>query len=167
MYSSQPGEEWYVVFTEAKIQHWIYKIVDRDMGHTYAIKDLNDYQWLVVQPRINCTEIKIKLKCQYPHIKMLTGPDAKIIKVTSMNTSPRGTLNFFNCVEQVKALIGIKDMWCLTPKQLYNDLIGDKHGGNSKQDRQRHLKDVAISWWSRAKTTFKRLRPGRSGSQKA
>jgi len=128
IYSSNEVDEWYVVFTKAKIDHWIYRWVDRAMGHVYAVKDLNDYQWLVVQPRINRTEIKIKLKCQYQTIKMLTGPNDKVVKVSTCNIDSRGTLNYFNCVEQVKALIGVKDMWCLTPTQLYNKLMGGKNG---------------------------------------
>lgn len=126
------GEEWYIVFTEAKHDHWVYNFVDKSMGHVYAIRSLNDYQWLVIQPRINITEVKIKLKYNYPHIRMITGEDAKIVKVTAINTRPRGSLNFFNCVEQVKALIGLRAPWCLTPKQLYDGLMGDKYGRSSK-----------------------------------
>ena len=55
---------WYVVFTEAKYDHWIFNFVDRSMGHVYAVQSLNDYQWLVVQPRANITQTKIMLKCQ-------------------------------------------------------------------------------------------------------
>lgn len=133
MYSREEGaQEWYVVFTEAKIDHWVYNIIDRAVGHVYAVKSLNDYQWLVVQPRLNMTDIYIRLKCQYPHIKMITGPDAKIVAVTAKCTvGSRGTLNWFNCVEQVKALIGVKSFWTITPKQLYNGLMGNRYGGSS------------------------------------
>ena len=96
--------EWYVVFSEAKYDHWIFNIIDRYMGHVYAVQSLNDYQWLVIQPRVNITETKILLKCQYPSIYDMTGEDDKVVKVKVNQTSHvRGTLNFFNCVEQVKA----------------------------------------------------------------
>ena len=128
MCSSTTGEQWYIVFTRAKYDHWIYRFINRDMGHVYAIKSLNDYQWLVVQPRVNITEVRVKVKASYPHIRMITGEAAKIVKVTAINTKPRGAINFFNCVEQVKALIGLRAPWCFTPQQLYNLLEGDHNG---------------------------------------
>lgn len=130
MYSeSLEPVEWYVVFTAAKIPHWVFKLMHKDYGHVYAVRDLNDYQWLVVQPRINIVDIKIMLKSQYPHIKMITGPDAKVLKVESVfNPRARGTFNWFNCVEQVKALIGVKSFWTWTPKQLHDGLMGNRYG---------------------------------------
>jgi len=123
--------EWYLVFTKAKFDHWIWRLVDKNMGHVYAIRDLNDYQWLVVQPRTNIVEIKIMLKCRYPELKMITGPDAKIIKVTARPQQRAiGCLNWFNCVEQIKALIGVRSFWTWTPKQLYNGIMrGEYNGG--------------------------------------
>jgi len=113
-----------VVFTESKIHHWIFKILHKDFGHVYAVKSLNDYQWLVIQPRINIVETSIKLKSHYPHIRMLTGPDAEVIKVkVNYSSKARGGLNWFNCVEQVKALLGIKSVFTLTPKQLHDRLM--------------------------------------------
>jgi hypothetical protein len=122
------GEEWYIVFTDAKIDHWVYKFVDKSIGHVYAVKALNDYQWLIVQPRVNYTEIDLKSRETYTHIRQITGPDAKIVKVDAKCTSvPRGTLNWYNCVEQVKALIGIRSFWTWTPKQLYKGLMGNRY----------------------------------------
>jgi len=121
--------EWYVVFTATKLQHWIYRLVDRDIGHVYAVQSLNDYQWLVVNTRLNITEMKIMLKCQYPSIYDLTSPDDKVIKVQVKPVMCyRGTLNWFNCVEQIKAILGIKSFWTWTPKQLYKGLIGGRYG---------------------------------------
>lgn len=126
---SEETLEWSVIFCEAKIDHWIFNIVDRSFGHVYAVKDLNDYQWLVVQPRINLVETKILNKSQYPHIRLIAGPSAKIINVKVIpNPEPRGTLCWFNCVEVVKSLIGVRSFWTWTPKQLYNGLIGGRYG---------------------------------------
>lgn len=99
------------------------------MGHVYAVKDLNDYQWLVVQPRVNIVQVKVLLKCQYPVINCIAAKEDKVIKVKAYpSLEPRGRLNWFTCVEQIKALIGINSVWTLTPKQLYNGLIGGKYG---------------------------------------
>ena len=134
MNSMRPPEidddiNYYVVFDAAKYDHWIYRFIDRSMGHVYAVKDLNDFQWLVIQPRVNMTDVKIMLKCQYPVIQMIAGPDAKVVKVkVKYPMKARGAVNFFTCVEQVKALLGIKSFFTLTPKQLYNGLIGGRYG---------------------------------------
>jgi hypothetical protein len=127
---------WHVVFTPARLQHWIFKVLHRDYGHVYAIKSLNDYQWLVVQPRLNMTDIRVKLKTTYPHVRMLTGPDARIITVDVVNghDGVRGGPCWYNCVEQVKALLGIRSFWTLTPKQLYDGLIGHKYGARKQQN---------------------------------
>lgn len=121
--------EWYVVFSEAKYSHWVFSIIDRRMGHVYAVQSLNNYQWLVVQPRVNITETKILLKCQYPTIYDITDEDDKVVRVKVKQCARvRGTFNFFNCVEQVKALLGIKSALTLTPTQLYNGLMGGRYG---------------------------------------
>lgn len=121
--------EWYVVFSEAKYNHWVFSIIDRRMGHVYAVQSLNNYQWLVVQPRVNITETKILLKCQYPTIYDITDEDDKVVRVKVKQCARvRGTFNFFNCVEQVKALLGIKSALTLTPTQLYNGLMGGRYG---------------------------------------
>ena len=117
--------EWYLVFTEAKFNHWIWRFVDKSMGHVYAVRELNEYQWLVVQPRMNFTDTRILLKCQYPVVRALTNKDDKIVKVLcDPELKPRGGLCWFTCVEQVKALIGLKAPLLLTPKQLYKFLMG-------------------------------------------
>lgn len=128
MLAAQEPNEWYVVFTSTDQQHWIYSFIDRSFGHCYAVQSLNEQQWLVIQPRINVTQAKIMLKCQYPHIRDLIAPEDKVIKVTVKATRYRGTLNWFNCVEQVKALIGVKSFWTWTPKQLYKGLLEGRYG---------------------------------------
>jgi hypothetical protein len=120
--------EWYVIFSETKLDHWIYKLVSREMGHVYAVRSLNDYQWLVVNPRVNIVETKILLKCQYPTIYDISGIGDKVVRVSVKPAMrPRGTFNWFNCVEQVKALIGVRSFWTWTPKQLYEGLIGGRY----------------------------------------
>lgn len=117
--------EWYVVFTRTDSKHYIYRWVDREIGHVYAVKSLNDYFWLVIDPRINVTHARTVLKSQYPFIYDLIGSEDKVIKVRS-NPAPRdrNLPCWFNCVEQVKALLGIRSFWTITPKQLFRYLGG-------------------------------------------
>jgi hypothetical protein len=126
---SEDDNEWYLIFGEAKYDHWIFKVIDKRMGHVYAVKDLNNWQWLVIQPRVNMTEAKILLKSEFPSIRYIADYNDNIVKVNARpKPEVRGFLNWFTCVEQVKALIGIKDPLALTPKQLYSNLIGGKYG---------------------------------------
>lgn len=131
MYSSAEDEvrEWYAVFTPVKIDHWFCKLLDQDFGHVYLIKELNDYQWLVMQYRTNLMDPKILIKSKYPCIRSITGPDAKIVHVqVQPRDRPIGCLNWSNCTELAKSLLGIKSFWTWTPKQLYYGLIGDRYG---------------------------------------
>ncbi|MDH5182446.1 MAG: hypothetical protein OEX12_01030 [Gammaproteobacteria bacterium] len=121
--------EWYLIFTNAKYSHWVWRFIDKKMGHVYAVKDLNPYQWLVVQPCVNMTYVNILLKSQFPVIRAIADADDDIIKVSSIvKPGVRGGLNWFNCVEQVKALIGMKSFWTLTPKQLHRKLLETRNG---------------------------------------
>ena len=127
--SEDISNEWYLIFTDAKYDHWVFNFIDRSMGHVYAVKDLNDYQWLIVQPRVNLTETKILLKSEYPNIRHIADYNDSIIRVKAIpKPEVRGSINWFTCVEQIKALIGIRDTWALTPKQLYTNLQGGKYG---------------------------------------
>lgn len=138
MYSVKDDrQEWHVIFTEAKIWHPLFKYLDQEFTHVYAVRSLNDYHWLIVQPTCGNTDISIKYKSEYPRIRLIAGPDAKIITVKAkIKNRFRGGLNWFTCVEQVKALIGIKDFWVFTPKQLYTALMGDKYVKASSASRQ-------------------------------
>lgn len=119
--SSLDPIKWYVVFCKSKVDMWLYNhVIDKEFGHVYAIRDLNEHQWLIVQPRVNIVDIEIKLKSQYPHVKMLTGPDVTILDA-SVYPQDRtiACLNFSTCTEVVKGLLGIRSFWTWTPKQLY------------------------------------------------
>jgi len=134
MYSSKEvPREWYLIFAKAKYSHWIFRLLHKEISHVYAVKDLNDYQWLVVQPRANLTDTEILLKCEHPHITCISGPEDKIIKVSVLSQPEnRGLPCWFNCTEQVKALIGVKSFWTFTPYQLYKGLIRGRYGERNK-----------------------------------
>lgn len=130
--------EWYLIFSRAKFDHWIWKFIDRDMGHVYAVQDLNDYQWLVVQPRLNIVHMRILLKSMYPVVRCIADIDDKIVKVKCFpDVRVRGGLNWFNCVEQVKALVGVKSFWTFTPKQLYTRLTRGDYGNYGRKDSKK------------------------------
>lgn len=135
MYEGKAAQtRYYLIFTRAKYDHWIWRFVDKDIGHVYAVQDLDDYQWLVIQPRLNMTNIEILSKYDFPVIGTIAGRDDKILHVNvDVGPQVRGCVNWFTCVEQIKALIGVKSFWTLTPKQLYCGLIGGKYGTGIKK----------------------------------
>jgi hypothetical protein len=64
------------------------------------------------------------------NIEEIAGKEAEIVYFsTEINENLyRGTLCWFNCVEVVKAHVGIKSFWCWTPYQLYKLLRGYDNG---------------------------------------
>ena len=76
--------------------------------------------WVHIDPRLSHTDIDV-----YPDTAPLpiSDDDIAVRVVRLVNTkSYRGYFRFNTCVEQVKALLGIKNPLILTPKQLYRSL---------------------------------------------
>ena len=62
----------------------------------------------------------------YPHPRLYADDNSVILPVKAVIDSmqSRWTLCVFNCVEVVKALLGIKNFFILTPYQLFKYLRG-------------------------------------------
>ena len=128
MDQSKSYHEWYVVFTRAKGDFWIHRFIDKEMGHVYCVRREGDH-WLRLNPQVNGLKVDIIPHQLYPHIRCLTHPNDKIIKVKSCyNAVIFGAPGFNTCVEAVKGILGIRDIFCLTIKQLHRNLLGDKYG---------------------------------------
>jgi len=119
-------EEWHIIFEEGSYRDWLINKLEPGYTHCYAVKlSEHGHFWMIVNPRMSHLQITQEPVNTYPTIRSYVGPDCTIITVKAImsSTRPRGTLCWFNCVEVVKALIGVKSFWTLTPWQLYNYLI--------------------------------------------
>lgn len=96
-----------------------------DFSHVYAMKKSPGGQfWIVINPLLACLESELLCVDQYPHPRSFAGIGAIVIPVRAIiKEKPRWTLCVFNCVEVIKALLGIRAFWVWTPYQLYKYLI--------------------------------------------
>ncbi len=117
-------EHWYVIFRKTTLNHWVFRWLDPEFQHCYAIKESPGGEfWMVVDAKNSVTEVKLLSKVDYPHIRSIE-PDGVILSIKAIinPNNYRYTLCVFNCVEVVKSLLGIKAFWCWTPYQLYKRL---------------------------------------------
>lgn len=120
--------KYYIVFTKSGFKHWIFKLLDPDFQHVYAMRKSPGGQfWIVINPLRSHIQTDILLVDDYPHPRTFAGVDSVVVPVESMIDIERERwgLCVFNCVEVVKGLLGIKDFWLLTPRQLYKRITGE------------------------------------------
>ena len=118
-------QEYYVIFTDSKRDNWMVKRLKAPFQHVYAIKKSEGgHFWVKVDPTSPATLIDLYPVHQYPDYRLLIKDSDKVIRVTAKidPDRERWTLCIFNCVEQVKALLGIRSFWTWTPRQLYRYL---------------------------------------------
>lgn len=119
--------DWHVFFVKSKLRHWLINKLDPHFQHCYAVRESEGGQfWIKVDFRYAFTDVQILPKIDYPHIRSID-KDAVILSIRAKINPKKGvsTLNIFNCVEQVKALLGIKAFWVITPYQLYRRLVNE------------------------------------------
>ena len=116
-------EDWYIIFVESDLDHWLIKRLQPYFQHCYAVKESPGGEfWIIVDSKHCYTDVRIESKINYPHIRALA-PDGVILKVRAIiRPENRWTLNVFNCVEVCKSLLGIRAFWLWTPYQLYRRL---------------------------------------------
>lgn len=117
--------DYYVVFIDATFQNWFMRRLKPNFQHVYAMKKSEHGNfWIIIQPHRCHLEPKIVPVSMYPHPRAYAGMDAVILPVRAKidSTRTRGALCVFNCVEVVKALLGIKSFFTFTPWQLYKYL---------------------------------------------
>lgn len=116
--------DYYVVFRRSKMKHWLFRWLDPYFQHCYAVKESPGKEfWMVVDANTSFTDIKLLSKIDYPHIRAIE-PMGVVLSVRAKIDPDKNinVLNVFNCVEQVKALLGIRAFWVWTPYQLYKRL---------------------------------------------
>ena len=121
-------QKWYIIFRKTTLKHWVFRWLDPEMQHVYAVKESPGGEfWIVVDAKNSVTEVNLLSKIDYPHIRCLE-PDSVILSIKAIidPESYRYTFCVFNCVEVVKSLLGIRSFWVWTPFQLYKRLAS--HG---------------------------------------
>ena len=117
-------EHWHIIFKRSQLKHWIFKWIDPEFQHCYAVKESPGGEfWLILDSKCCNMDVRIESKVNYPHIRCLE-PDSVILSIRAI-IDPlhyRYSFGMFNCVEVCKSVLGIQAFWCWTPYQLYKRL---------------------------------------------
>lgn len=117
--------EWWVVFRSSQLNHWLFRYLKAPFQHCYAMKkSAGGQMWTIIDPVSSHVRATDEFVDDYPHPRLYAGPNAVILHVVAHvdQTNHKRTFCVFNCVEVVKGLLGIKDFWLWTPRQLYERL---------------------------------------------
>ncbi len=116
-----PMVDYHIIFKSSDSKMWLMRYLDPYFQHCYAVKESAGGQfWIVTNFRGSHTEVYIEAKENYHTIRDLC-PDCTIVHFRAKIDPGFNvwSLCVFNCVEQCKALLGIKSFWTWTPLQLY------------------------------------------------
>lgn len=121
---------YYLMFTVSTSKHWVFRWLDSDIQHVYAMTLSPAGQfWIVVDPLMSHLRPTLLPVSEFPY-PYVYDPGAIIIPVTSiinLDNVVHG-IGLFSCVSIVKALLGIKNRFILTPYQLYTYLRRRRDG---------------------------------------
>jgi hypothetical protein len=121
---------WYLVFTRATTPHTIHWWLDKEFQHVFAMKRTPGRQfWQILEPTTSHTCLTLESTDvfptpwdYYPHATDIVGVHVKYDRLAHNKH-----LGFSTCVDAMKAILGIKHTLCLTPYQLYINLLGDRY----------------------------------------
>ena len=114
--------EYYVVFTDSPRP--CLKWARPGFRHCYVARNDFGMVWTLIQDTMSHLDVRTKLVSEYPTVRDLAGKDAHIVPVVyDIEKRHRGHFCLFNCVEVVKAVLGIREPFILTPYQLYRYLL--------------------------------------------
>ena len=136
MYSTETTrtEEWVVCFSKAGRKHWIQKFLNKDFQHCYAFKlSPGGKFFMIVDPIRSYTMIDLMPANEEAFNELTENATFLTVIATIELSKDRGHFCRFNCVEMVKALIGLKSFWTFTPYQLFRRL--EKWAIRSEQEK--------------------------------
>lgn len=123
-------QEYYIVFTGTKHDHWMVKHLKSPFQHVYALKKSEGGMfWIKIDPTSSATLITMHSVEDFPHIQTMISRDDVVLNVKAIiSEKERWTFCIINCVEIVKSLLGIRAFWVWTPRQLHDYIKGGQHG---------------------------------------
>lgn len=122
-------ETYYIVFTNAKHNGAFLRHLKKGFQHVFAVKkSFGKKFWIAVNPMTDYMLVDIIPTRDYPLIRdVLVDKTATVLECEVTIREKKGhRIHFISCVETIKALLGIRAFWVITPYQLYKYL---KKGG--------------------------------------
>lgn len=119
--------DYYVVFCDSPLK-WL-KWLKKDYRHCFLVRNEFGKVWTLIQHSTKGLEFSTYLQSDYPSPLDFAGEGASMIKVSrSISEGKLGYFCHMNCVEIVKAAIGVRKTFIFTPYQLYRWLYGRRTG---------------------------------------
>lgn len=117
--------EWFLVFEHGTERHWWTRFLRDGFHHVYALR-WDGFNWIRFDPGLGFTDVEI-LPHPTPDVAGIVSTDCcAILRVTKWRERARyrvpWVLTPWTCVEQCKALLGIRAPHVLTPYQLFRHL---------------------------------------------
>ncbi len=114
--------DWYLVFEDPKQGNWWDIFLRRGFRHVYALRWDGD-RWLVYMPDKALTYVGVIEAGRNDMLAIVSSECSAILRFVATRKTWRWrapwVLAPWTCVEQVKALLGIRHPLILTPWQLY------------------------------------------------
>ena len=124
--------EWYIVFEHGDMPYWWAKYLQSGFRHCWALR-WDGFNWIAYYPSLGHTDIEVLPYGNYEDIEIISKAmnlsviiRAKVWRQTTRIRAPLPTL--VTCVEQIKALLGIRKWSLLTPYALFKYLLEDNNG---------------------------------------
>ena len=124
--------EWFIVFEHGDMPYWWAKYLHSGFRHCWALR-WDGFNWIAFDPKLGHTDIEILPYGNFEDIEIISKAmnlsvkiRAKVWRDSIRIRTPYPTA--VTCVEQIKALLGIRKWFLFTPYQLFNHLLGGKHG---------------------------------------
>lgn len=129
--------DWYIVFEHGDMPWRLAKLLKPGFRHCWAVR-YDGHEWIMFHPHLGYTDIQV----------VAAGPGCTIFDIVPAGYSAIIQVNawqkvgrirqllptFFTCVEQIKALLGIRAGFVFTPWQLFKLLKGKGYGLHETKD---------------------------------
>ena len=120
--------EWFIIFEHGDMPYWWAKYLQSGFRHCWALR-WDGFNWIAYHPRLGHTDIEILPYGSYDDIENICIDTncsviihAKVFRESNRIRSPWPTA--VTCVEQIKALLGVRKWFLFTPYQLFKYLGG-------------------------------------------
>lgn len=123
--------DWFIVFEHSDMPWRWTKLLAPGFRHCYAVR-WDGWNWIRFNPKMGHTDVEILTYGKFDSIiEIVQDTDCcailhcRVWRETMRIRAPWPTVA--TCVEQIKAILGIRKWYLWTPLQLFNYLRGQKH----------------------------------------
>ena len=112
-----------VVFNDSQ-WHWLSPLLKRGFGHCAVVVESNGF-WVVVSPCPDNIRFTVLAKTDFDVAKYFRDAGFTVVEVVCHGNENKTPLSLSNCVGAVKAVLGIRKAFIITPYQLYKYILGN------------------------------------------